>query len=216
MNNVGRTWRHEQGEDGCKNCGIDEHSHVWKCECGRELAWKDKLLPINCVCGSNQAMLWCPGNQSRVSTWVRKVFSEKETTDVPERALRMAEEALELAQACEVDAATLHRLVDYVMSRPVGKPAQEIAGTMVTVYALAGALGVDADTAFEVELERIQQPEVIERCQMRQHEKRAALEPKQVQAHDGGGTWFELQKTKTEAPATPDDFCDDGKTGALR
>lgn len=114
-------------------------------------------------------------NQSRVSTWVRSVFSEKEATDVPERALRTAEEALELAQACEVDAATLHRLVDYVMSRPVGKPAQEIAGTMVTLYALAGALGVDADAVFEVELKRIQQPEVIERCQRRQHEKRAAL-----------------------------------------
>lgn len=35
--------------------------------------------------------------QSRVSTWVRSVFSEKEATDVPERALRTAEEALELA-----------------------------------------------------------------------------------------------------------------------
>ncbi len=219
-------------------------------------------------------------NQSRVSTWVRKVFSEKEATDAPERALRMAEEALELAQACGVNTATLHRLVDYVMSRPVGKPAQEIAGTMVTVYALAGALGVDADSEFETELERIQRPEVIERCQRRQHEKRAALEPKQVQAHDGGGTWFELQKTTPvyrederidavryslqdaitwhidrcdddvpfdslpdetvakvflkvleerslaivdsivaqldENLAAPDDFCDDGKTGALK
>ena len=102
--------------------------------------------------------------QSRVASWVRSVFSEKESIDIPERALRTAEEALELAQACGVDAATLHRLVDYVMGRPAGKPAQEIAGTMVTLYAMAGALGVDADAVFEVELERIQQPEVIERC----------------------------------------------------
>jgi hypothetical protein len=116
-------------------------------------------------------------NQSRVTAWVREVFTNAETEDVPERALRMAEEALELAQACDVDAATLHRLVDYVFSRPVGAPGAEIAGTMVTVYALAAALGVDAQTVFEAELLRIRQPEVIERCRRRQHEKRAALTP---------------------------------------
>lgn len=113
--------------------------------------------------------------QSRVFGWVREVFTNKEANDVPERSLRMAEEALELAQACGVDVATLHRLVDYVMGRPAGKPAQEIAGTMVTLYALAGALEVDADAAFETELVRIQQPEVIDRCRRRQHEKREAL-----------------------------------------
>jgi NTP pyrophosphatase (non-canonical NTP hydrolase) len=114
-------------------------------------------------------------DQQRVTDWVRKVFTEKEATDVPERSLRTAEEALELAQAVGVDAETLHRLVDYVFSRPMGEPAQEIAGTMVTLYAMANALGVDADAAFETELARIQEPEVIERCQRRQHEKRAAL-----------------------------------------
>lgn len=118
-------------------------------------------------------------HQYLVTAWVRKVFTEKEATDVPERALRLAEEALELAQAVGVDAATLHRLVDYVMSRPAGKPAQEVAGTMVTLYAVAGAMGVDADSEFEKELVRIQTPEVIERCQRRQHEKRAAINPAQ-------------------------------------
>lgn len=219
--------------------------------------------------------------QRRVSTWVRTVFSEKEATDVPERALRAVEEVVELAQSVGVDAATLHRLVDYVMGRPAGKPAQEIAGTMVTLYAMAGALGVDADTAFEVELERIQQPEVIERCQRRQHEKREALaakieEPAPVmfederidtvryalrnaidQHIDRCGAWISLSSLPDETVAevflealgkrslsvvdsivaqlgdqlsgkTPADnlvedsreqlgeFCDDGKTGALR
>jgi hypothetical protein len=123
-------------------------------------------------------------NQSRVTAWVREVFTNKEAEDVQERALRMAEEALELAQACEVDAATLHRLVDYVFSRPVGKPEKEIAGTMVTVYALAAALGVDAQMMFENELVRIQTPEVIERCRRRQHEKREALAPTLKQLWD--------------------------------
>jgi hypothetical protein len=116
-------------------------------------------------------------NQARVTVWVREVFTEKEANDAAERSLRTAEEALELAQACGVDAATLHRLVDYVFSRPTGKPAQEIAGTMVTLYAMAAAIGVDAQREFEIELARINQPEVIERCRRRQHEKRAALTP---------------------------------------
>jgi hypothetical protein len=115
--------------------------------------------------------------QFRVTGWVREVFTEKEANDVLERSLRTAEEGLELAQACGTDAATLHRLVDYVMGRPAGKPEQEIAGTMVTLYAMAAALKIDADEAFETEMVRIQQPEVIERCRRRQHEKREALAP---------------------------------------
>ena len=46
---------------------------------------------------------------------------------------------------------------------------------MVTIYAAAGALGIDAQTAFESEMKRIQQPEVIERVRKRQAEKRAAI-----------------------------------------
>jgi len=46
---------------------------------------------------------------------------------------------------------------------------------MVTLYAAATALKVDADAEFETELERVQQPEVIERCRRRQLEKREAL-----------------------------------------
>ena len=115
--------------------------------------------------------------QSKISAWAQRVLGVEAATNIPERALRSAEEALELAQACEVDAASVHRLVDYVYSRPVGKPAQEIAGTMVTLYAMAAAVGVDADAEFEIEVERIHRPEVIERCQRRQGEKREALAP---------------------------------------
>ncbi len=125
--------------------------------------------------GLFDAALEALSKQSRVAKWVREVFTEKEAHDVPERALRMVEEAIELAQACEVDAATLHRLVDYVMGRSVGRQGAEIAGTMVTLYALASAVGCDADLEFEIELKRIAQPEVIDRCRRRQHEKREAL-----------------------------------------
>lgn len=80
-----------------------------------------------------------------------------------------------MANKVSVGQDQLHRLVDYVYGRPVGKPAQEIAGSMVTLYAAAGALVVDAQAAFETEMTRIQQPEVIERVRRRQAEKRAAI-----------------------------------------
>jgi hypothetical protein len=114
-------------------------------------------------------------NQPRIASWVRKVFTESESTNAPERSLRVAEEAIELAQACGIDAEALHRLVDYVCGRPIGEPAKEIAGCLVTVYAAAEALGVDAQEQFEIEVSRIHQPEVIDRVRRRQKEKREAM-----------------------------------------
>jgi len=141
-----------------------------------------------------EAALEALSKQDRITRWVKEVFTDKEADDTLERSLRTAEEALELAQACGADTATLHRLVDYVMGRPAGRPAQEIAGTMVTLYAMAAALKVDADLEFEAELKRIQNSEVIDRCRRRQHEKREAL----------------------EAPPADYDESQPGKTGALR
>jgi hypothetical protein len=54
------TWNHVQAVDGCTNCKRAEHDHVWICACGRELSWADELLPVNCQCGTRNAMLYCP------------------------------------------------------------------------------------------------------------------------------------------------------------
>jgi hypothetical protein len=113
-------------------------------------------------------------NQSRIGDWVRSTLGEDVARNIPERALRAAEEVIELAQACNVPAETLHRLVDYVFSRPAGKAYQEIGGSMVTLYAAAEALKLDADVCLVMECERIETPEVIERCRRRQLEKSAA------------------------------------------
>lgn len=113
--------------------------------------------------------------QERIAEWVRSTLGANVASNAPERSLRAAEEAIELTQACGIDARTVHRLVDYVFSRPAGLPSQEIAGTLVSTYAVASALGVDAHLALEVELARINTPEVIERVRRRQSEKREAL-----------------------------------------
>jgi len=112
--------------------------------------------------------------QERVHSWVLIALGEETAANAQERALRTVEEVVELAQVCGVDAATLHRCIDYVLARPVGAAEREIAGSLVTLYSTAATLGVDADAAFEKELARLQQPEVIERCRLRQIEKRAA------------------------------------------
>ena len=113
--------------------------------------------------------------QARIGNWVLEVLGADGLHDAKERALRTVEEAIELAQACGVRREVLHRLVDYVLNRPVGDPAQEISGVLITVYSVACALGISADAALGVELQRIQRPEVMEKVRRRQAEKREAL-----------------------------------------
>jgi hypothetical protein len=111
-------------------------------------------------------------HQSKVTAWAHRIFGYQVASNVPERSLRFVEEATELAQACGSTREELHRLIDYVYARPVGEPAKEIAGSLVTLYVLASALDVDVDEVVDTELVRINTPEVIERVLRRQKEKR--------------------------------------------
>jgi|HubBroStandDraft_5_1064220.scaffolds.fasta_scaffold228688_1 hypothetical protein len=113
--------------------------------------------------------------QAYVVEWVKSVFGETVAADKKERTLRFVEEAVELAQAVGLEVHVVHRLVDYVFSREKGVPPQEVAGCLVTLFAAAAANGIDVQEQFAIELDRIRQPEVIERCRRRQNEKREAL-----------------------------------------
>lgn len=113
--------------------------------------------------------------QERINMWLGKVFDAEVRNSVQERALRLCEEAIELAQALKVDQRQLHALIDYVYARPVGSVGQEIAGTMVTLAAVACAAGCDLEGVALAEAERIERPEIIEKVRKRQEEKRLAL-----------------------------------------
>lgn len=127
-------------------------------------------------CHSKTMGIWSLARyQARIARWVRNVFGPEIATNKQERCLRLVEEAVELAQACEVDLAQLHKLLDYVYSRPVGDPAQEVAGTMVTLAAAASALDVDLQAVSLAEADRVETPEIIEKVRNRQAEKRARL-----------------------------------------
>jgi hypothetical protein len=92
--------------------------------------------------------------QQRVEQWLDACFPPAVRSDRAERTHRFLEEALELAQsnACSRDDAIA--LVEYVFSRPVGRPDQEVGGVMVTLAGLCSASGINMDDAGDRELER--------------------------------------------------------------
>lgn len=93
--------------------------------------------------------------QERVKPWMLACFGEEISHDVTERNHRFLEEAIELVQATGCTESEAHQLVDYVFARPVGEPAQEVGGVMVTLAALCLAQKMDMHAAGDTELERI-------------------------------------------------------------
>jgi NTP pyrophosphatase (non-canonical NTP hydrolase) len=93
--------------------------------------------------------------QKRVGNWVRGMFGDDVAMAMPERGKRLAEEALEAAQAAGIDEATALRLVMRVFSRPAGTLQKEVGQVGVTLLALAEAAGIDADQAELCEVIRI-------------------------------------------------------------
>jgi len=93
--------------------------------------------------------------QARVVSWTREAFGAEQATSLPQRGVRLLEEALEAYQAAGGDAATAHKLVDFVFSRPVGSLHQELGGVRVCVLALAAAAGLSAEAEEKREVERV-------------------------------------------------------------
>jgi hypothetical protein len=92
--------------------------------------------------------------QAEVGRRAKRYFGTEQATSLPQRGLKLAEEAMEAAQACGTDREQLHRLIDYVYDRPVGELRQECGGVSVTLLALGEAGGIDIDTAERDELTR--------------------------------------------------------------
>ena len=86
--------------------------------------------------------------------WGCRCFGTEHMNNRGVRALRFAEEAIELAQACGVSEEKAVELVRVVYSRPVGKAMQEVGGSMVTLAVLCHTLGIDLEDAFQIEMRR--------------------------------------------------------------
>lgn len=83
--------------------------------------------------------------QAMIANWAELAFGREEATGLPQRGLRLLEEAIEAFQACGGDEAMAHKLVTFVFGRPPGEVGQELGGVAVTVLALAAAAGLSAD-----------------------------------------------------------------------
>jgi len=83
--------------------------------------------------------------QKMIVEWAIAAFGREEATGLPQRGLRLLEEAIEAFQAAGGDEAIAHKLVSFVFARPAGTVGQELGGVAVTVLALAAAAGLSAD-----------------------------------------------------------------------
>lgn len=93
--------------------------------------------------------------QQRASDWAVQCFTITEAMSLPQRGLRHAEEAIELAQSCGSDPAKLHALIDYIFAREPGALDREIGGSGLTLLVLAQAAGLSADSCELAELTRV-------------------------------------------------------------
>jgi hypothetical protein len=86
--------------------------------------------------------------------WGVRCFGYEHMENRQVRALRAAEEMIELNQCLFVDKEKLHLLIDTVYDRPFGNPVQELGGIMVTTLVLTRTLGCDLSDCTELEIHR--------------------------------------------------------------
>jgi len=91
--------------------------------------------------------------QKAVAKWVEDTFGS-EVMEPVERATRVLEETLELAQAAGVPGTDVLRLFRRVYDRPIGALRQEVGGVGVTLLAFCESVGIDADQAESDEFDR--------------------------------------------------------------
>jgi hypothetical protein len=109
--------------------------------------------------------------QQRVAPWMLECFNAEIAADVLERGDRLLEEVLEGLQATNYPPERVTALRDYVWNRPQGEINQEVGGIMVALAAFCLATGVDMHQAAEVELARINEPEIIKKIRAKQAAK---------------------------------------------
>lgn len=111
--------------------------------------------------------------QQQVEAWAGECFPAETVHNLTERGDRVLEEVLELLQSHGYDRARVATLVDYVYSRPVGEPSQEVGGVMVTLALYCAVAGLDMQWCGDTELARINAPNVMEKIRAKQAAKNA-------------------------------------------
>lgn len=90
-----------------------------------------------------------------VYEWALRAFGKEHVYNQRTRALRVLEEAVELAQCCGVPREKALELILIVYKRPIGELKQELGGVLTTVNIFCIANGLDPDEVFEDEVSRV-------------------------------------------------------------
>lgn len=88
------------------------------------------------------------GPQQEMLEWACDTFTIEVAMDRRERALRMIEEAIELAQACGLEIPDLGIVISRVYDRPAGEPVKEIGQAGMCLALLAELY--DCDLPYEM------------------------------------------------------------------
>jgi NTP pyrophosphatase (non-canonical NTP hydrolase) len=153
----------------------DDESH--SCDemgCGHEhVVARYVALAADDAASLQEAARGRDARQRAVHEWCIAAFGEAHASSIPQRALRLLEEAIELFQAAGGSSDMAHRLIDFIFFRPPGQLGQEIGGLGVTVLALAAAAGLSADGEEARELARAT-AKPLEHFRERNEQKNAA------------------------------------------
>lgn len=93
---------------------------------------------------------------NRVGAWVRSRLGTAVLMDRRERAARLVEEAIELAQAEGVSEVSIRNIAKRVYSREVGEVKQEVGGVGVCLLAYCYATDLDFVALTKREVDRIE------------------------------------------------------------
>jgi NTP pyrophosphatase (non-canonical NTP hydrolase) len=108
--------------------------------------------------------------QTEVAFWMSDTFDAATISNLPERAMRVLEEAAELAQAMGLGSQDAIAILAHVYSRPrEPDPAAEVGDVLITLAAAANAQDIDLGTAYGKRLVRCWQEQA--RIKNRQTQK---------------------------------------------
>lgn len=92
--------------------------------------------------------------QADLFKWVRRTFGDQAALPF-DRALRVVEEAIELAQAEGVPREQAIAIVEHVFKKPKGKPIQEAGGLGLCLLGYCASKNFSADSAERLEYDRV-------------------------------------------------------------
>ena len=109
--------------------------------------------------------------QQLIIDWAQRALGVDKAFSIEERAFRMLEEAVELAQAVGLTHDDVVNVSEYVMGRPPGTVYEEVGGVGMTLMALAEVAGFDTNAAIGAALSRVDTPEAIAKCRLKNDSK---------------------------------------------